>query len=119
MLEKFGVPGAVRLAALPPEQDEFRNLAGGEIPGNIGQLQYFKEIFAGLPIFTHGAGFAVIFKGGGKARPLGFNVADKIRIPGAADIAALAPVKNKLGNGILNKIEADTSLAIEQFNGIL
>src|SRR5690554_57071 len=62
MLQEFCIPGARCLAVLPPEQQEGGQLRGGEVAGDIGQLQYLEKVVAGLPVADQRARFAVVLQ---------------------------------------------------------
>jgi len=51
--------------------------------------------------------------------PLPPNVLDKLGIPGARGVAAFAPVKNKFGDRILDKIGVDTAFIGENLECVL
>src|SRR5690606_19594401 len=85
---------------------------------NVSELQYLKKILAGLPVSGYRPRFAIVLQCGRKAGPLDLNVADKIRIPGAFEGAALFPVEDEFGDGVLDKIRVDPRLAAEQVEGV-
>ena len=48
-----------------------------------------------------------MFQRVGKPRPLAFDMGHELGVPGALFIAAFAPVEDKLGHGIVDKILID------------
>ena len=77
MLEKFGVPRAVRLTAVPPKQDEFRNLLTGKFGVNPRHMQDIKNRIAGLPVCGNGRDFLIVVYRSGIAGPLQSNMLNK------------------------------------------
>ncbi len=83
LLQELGVPGAIELAAISPVQNKFRYQPLGKIAGDIGQREYLKELFSGLPVCCQWAGHGVLLHRVGEPGPLTFHVHDKAAVPGA------------------------------------
>ena len=117
-LKKLGAPRTLGHTILLPVQNKFRHQLLGELTIDIGHLQYIVDRGLGLPLGFNFPRHAVLIHHPGKELPLATNMLDKLRVPGAGDITAVAPVENKLGNRIFNKVAIDTTLTNQDLQRI-
>ena len=97
-LKKLGAPRALGHAVLLPVQNKLWDQLFGELTIDIGHLQHIVDRRFGLPLGFNFTRHAVLFHHAGKELPLATNMLDKLRVPSARDITAVAPVENKLWN---------------------
>jgi len=117
-LKKFGAPRALGHTILLPVQNKFRHQLLGELTIDIGHLQYIIDRGFRLPMGFNFPRHAVLIHHPSIELPLATNMLDKLRVPGARDITAVAPVENKLWNRIVNKVAVDATLTNQNLQSI-
>lgn len=117
-LKKLSAPRALGHAILLPVENKLRHQLLGELAIDIGHLQHIVDRGLGLPLGFNFSRHAVLIHHPSKELPLATNMLDKLRVPGARDITAIAPVENKLWNRIFNKIAIDATLTNQNLQGI-
>lgn len=81
------------------------------------QAQNIKNILGGLPLLADPPGLGAVLQAGGESGPLYPNVLDKFGVELPDFAAALAPVKHKFRNGLLDKV-ARNAAALHDFQRI-
>ena len=104
MLQELAVPGRVRLVAVTPVNDEFRQQGPGEVLVNVRQAQDIKDIGVRLPILGDAPGLGAVGHAGGVLGPLDSDVLDKLRVQFFRCRAALAPVKYELRYRLVDEL---------------
>jgi hypothetical protein len=107
VLQEFRIPRALRRARVAPEQDELRQQLACECDVDVGHAQDVVHILARLPVGRDRPRLLVVFERVAVPCPLAADVRDELRIPGARVVAALAPVEDELGNGVLDEFAVD------------
>ena len=107
MLKKFAVPGGVRLVAVAPVYDELRQQGARKFGVDVRQAQNVIHVLGGLPLLGDTFGLGAVLQAGGEFCPLYADVLDKLGVQFLGIGAALAPVEDELGNGVLDEVARD------------
>lgn len=67
------------------------------------QPQNIKDVAGGLPVVGDAFGFGAVLQARSKFGPLYSDVLDKLRVQFLGLGTALAPIQDKLGDGLLNE----------------
>ena len=117
-LQKLGAPGGMGRAILLPVEYEFRNNLLSKLTIYIRHLQHIINGLSGLPLRRYGARHGVLIHHTCIELPLAADMLNKLRVPGAGDIAAIPPVENKLRNCVFDKVAVDATLFYQNVHGI-
>lgn len=117
-LQKLGAPGGMGRAILLPVEYEFRNNLLSKLTIYIRHLQHIINGLSGLPLRRYGARHGVSIHHTCIELPLAADMLNKLRVPGAGDIAAIPPVENKFRNRILDKVAIDAALFHQDIHSI-
>ena len=97
-LNKLSAPITLGHTILLPVQNKFRHQLLGELAIDISHLQHIVDRGLGLPLGFNFPRHTVLIHHPSKELPLATDMLDKLRVPSARDITAVAPVENKLWN---------------------
>ena len=77
VLDKFSIPGRVRLIAVFPVYDEFRQQSAGKMLIDMGKTQDIKDIASRLPLLVDTLWLRAVRQARGIFSPLNAYVLDK------------------------------------------